>query len=240
MVSADPSVHIYARTDLKKQITSDWFEPTYWQQKHQITGTSEGRFTTYFIDYQDINRKTKNMVLRHYYRGGLVRHMSRDKFVYTGIEQTRCYLELEMLAKMSALGLPVPTPVAARVKRLGHFFCTNDILIETIPSAEDGFHRLIKAPIADDVWVNIGQTIRRFHNENVHHSDLNIHNILIDNSNNIYLIDFDNCCFKEMHLKRCNENLERLLRSLRKEQGRHANFHFSEHNWQALLAGYGQ
>lgn len=237
MTTSDPNVHIYARTDLKSLISTDWFEPAFWHLKQQISGTSQGRFTTYFIDYKDHNNLQKNMVLRHYYRGGLVRHISKDKFVYTGIEKTRCYMELEMLAQMTALGLPVPKPVAARIRRQG-LFCTNDILIETIAGAKDGYHRLRAGKLSEKTWFDIGATIKRFHQENVFHSDLNIHNILIDGDHKVYLIDFDNCCFRAQDGKWPQQNLQRLLRSLEKESANFSDFRFVASNWQQLLAGY--
>lgn len=236
--TTDHTNFIYSRADLKGLITADWFEPHFWGSQHKITGSSKGRFTTYFIDYTDVNGATKNMVLRHYYRGGLVRHISKDKFIFTGIERTRCYYELDMLAKMTALGLPVPIPVAARVQRHGFSLCSKDILIETIAGAKDGFHHLIDQPIAASTWFEIGKTIKRFHNENVFHSDLNIHNILIDNQQAVYLIDFDNCEFRPKDDKWPQQNLARLHRSLLKEQGLHEVFHFGDNDWQALLDGY--
>lgn len=236
--SDDSTNYIYVRADLKHLISADWFEPHFWGSQKKITGSSQGRFTTYFIDYTDDAGITNNMVLRHYYRGGMVRYLSKDKFIYTGIEKTRCYLELEMLAKMSALALPVPVPVAARVQKHGFSLCSNAILIETIPGTKDGFHHLIDGPLVDKTWFAIGQTIKRFHDENVFHSDLNIHNILIDTNQNVYLIDFDNCKFLEKDDKWPTQNLARLYRSLMKEKRLHDCFHFEQSDWQTLLAGY--
>lgn len=231
--------HIYARDELKTLITSEWFEPEFWQQQNQIVGHSHGRNTTYFLRYND-DEYSLDMVLRHYYRGGLVRHVSRDNFIYTGVKKTRCYKELQMLADMAAMGLPVPKPVAARIVRHRFGLCTNDILIETIHGAKDGYNYLKDNPFSEVLWQDLGATIARFHQHGVYHSDLNIHNVLVDEQQKIYLIDFDNCEFRQPQDKWQKENLSRLLRSLLKEKEKHSTFHFEDKDWQALMTGYQQ
>lgn len=237
--SPDKQTYIYARADLQTEVESVWFDPRFWEQNQAIVGESKGRFTTYFIAHDLPHKSSLNMVLRHYYRGGLVRHISRDRFVYTGLEKTRCFRELTMLAKMSELGLPVPKPVAARVKRHG-LFCSNDILIETIEDAKDGYNHLKNGPLSGEVWFEMGRVIRSFHNAGVFHSDLNIHNILIDGAGQVYLIDFDNCEFRSNPEAWRELNLQRLRRSLDKEKGLSKVFAFDEQDWKTLIDGYRQ
>ena len=178
------------------------------------------------------------MVLRHYYRGGLVRHLSKDAFVYTGLENTRSLAELKMLQQMRELNLPVPNPIAARVERVKGLWCRNDILIETLDNTTDGFHLLKQQGLSDATWFAIGATIRRFHNAGVYHSDLNIHNLLIDEAERVFLIDFDRCGFRAQEKRWQDENLARLHRSLLKEQGLHTDFNFTPDGWRQLMAGY--
>lgn len=54
------------------------------------------------------------------------------------------------------------------------------------------------------------------HNAGVNHTDLNIHNILIDDKDKVWIIDFDKCR-KQEHGDWKKQNLERLLRSFKKE-----------------------
>lgn len=44
--------------------------------------------------------------------------------------------------------------------------------------------------IGDDVMEKVGALIRRLHEEDISHGDLTTHNILIDDSGDLYLIDF--------------------------------------------------
>ena len=65
------------------------------------------------------------------------------------------------------------------------------------------------------LWDTLENTLQKFYNENVYHSDLNAKNIIIDNTDNFYFLDFDNSYFfykKELFLK----SLNRLDRSLSK------------------------
>ena len=54
-----------------------WFDPTYWKSRGELDGTARGRGTTYYF-----KTANKNLVLRHYRRGGLVRHVSADKYFW--------------------------------------------------------------------------------------------------------------------------------------------------------------
>ncbi len=63
------------------------------------------------------------------------------------------------------------------------------------------------------------QEIAKMHRANVNHTDLNIHNILIDDQDKVRIIDFDKC-FSSTDTKVSEENLERLLRSFKKEKGK--------------------
>jgi len=229
---------LIARPELRAQVGIDWFEPEFWQEKGAVAGLSHGRYITYFVSYQMPQQPELNMVLRHYYRGGLIQKISKDKFVYTGLHKTRAVAELIMLEKMRELGLPVPKPIAARVERVGLFNCRNDILIETIKDAVDGFKLLKKSNLSSDTWFNIGATIRRFHVQGVYHSDLNIHNILIDRDQQVYVIDLDRCEFREPSDDWQQQNLQRLQRSLNKEKGLFPDFNYANTDWQQLMAGY--
>lgn len=233
---------ILAHNSLAEPVTQDWFDAAFWDKQNAITGESKGRNTTYFIKYTIDNSEQheRHFVLRHYYRGGLVSKLLNDEFFYTGIESTRSISEFTMLQKMIDLGLPVPNPIAAMVTKVSGLWCRNDILIERINDAKDGFYWLLSQNLTDQTWQNIGATIKRFHQCGVYHSDLNIHNIMIDKNGRVYLIDFDRCEFREPAETWQQANLARLLRSLEKENNKEQSFHFSESQWQQLLLGYAQ
>ncbi|RLA04891.1 MAG: 3-deoxy-D-manno-octulosonic acid kinase [Gammaproteobacteria bacterium] len=217
------------------RVCEDWFDPDYWLAKNSIAGQSRGRNTTWFIKAPEKLDKAF-WVLRHYYRGGLVAKVSSDKYIYSGLENTRCYQELEILQEMVRLKLPVPKPVAARVIRSGLFYQA-DLLMEKL-SANDLVMKLQVAAIGKDSWQRIGRTIATFHNQGIYHADLNAHNIMIDEAEKVWLIDFDRCEKRAIASSWQLNNIERLERSFNKEKGLHPSLHFEQSDWQSLKSGY--
>lgn len=59
---------------------------------------------------------------------------------------------------------------------------------------------------------------------------------MLGQDGNFWLIDFDKCSIEQGESWK-KSNLDRLLRSFKKEQGR-LNILFKEENWQAILKGY--
>jgi 3-deoxy-D-manno-octulosonic acid kinase len=86
-------------------------------------------------------------------------------------------------------------------------------------------------------WLEVGRTIARFHRHGVFHADLNAHNILLDGSRRVWLIDFDRGGLREPGLW-CDANLARLRRSILKVCDALPAGRFNETLWTALLAGY--
>ncbi|HET8817712.1 MAG TPA: 3-deoxy-D-manno-octulosonic acid kinase, partial [Pseudidiomarina sp.] len=220
-----------------KDMHADMFTPDYWRSRKAIRGAATGRSTAFFIE-TDLHQ----LLLRHYYRGGLVGKVNKDRFKREPVEQSRAMAEFSLLLKLRELGLPVPNPVAAHFQQASIWGYRADILVEVIPESEDLFKRLQQAPVSADRWQAIGGTIKQFHAADVYHSDLNCHNILVDKEQTIWLVDFDKCGFKEKGDWQ-QANLQRLLRSLLKEQKKAAEqttaFYFDEErDWPQLLAGY--
>ncbi|MBM6551904.1 3-deoxy-D-manno-octulosonic acid kinase [Marinomonas ostreistagni] len=233
-----PSIHPTASSDIVfispncKGVTKDWFKPDYWQAQQKLLKTATGRGTVWFVD-----STLGPLVLRQYRRGGLVAKVNRFHFMTQPLSATRPYQELELLEFMHAKGLHVPQPVAGMVRRKGLFYQAW-LLTKQIPNAEDLFNVLQHTALNAADWQNIGATIKQLHAHNVYHSDLNCHNIMLDDQQKVWLIDFDKCYRDPEQRHWQTHNLERLKRSFDKESSRQSTFHFSEANWQQLLAGY--
>jgi 3-deoxy-D-manno-octulosonic-acid transferase len=106
-----------------------------------------------------------------------------------------------------------------------------------IPGTRNVAQLLSQAPLAPQAWRVLGVAIRRLHDRQVFHSDLNCHNLLLDQEGRAWIVDFDKCGVRGGEAWK-GQNLERLLRSLRKEQGRRSPFHWDEARWPDLLQGY--
>lgn len=229
-------------------VTAAHFSAAYWHAQQAVEGSSRGRNVAWFVRHQH-----HAMVLRHYYRGGLIGKILGDQFLWQAEANSRAMQEFTLLQWMVSQGLPVPKPCAARYQRRGLYYCA-DLIIERIPASQDVATVLQHQPLSAEQWQAVGQAIARLHQAGVYHSDLNCHNILMDQSNKIWLIDFDKCERRaegRWHI----DNLARLRRSLRKEWQKAASsastsdaaaspmlthFYWQESDWLALLAGYQQ
>lgn len=212
-------------------VTVDMFNSDFWQQQQKIIGHAMGRgVTTFFCE------NNKDYVLRHYRRGGLIGKILNKHYFYTGLHRTRAWQEMHLLNLMHGWGLPVPKAAAALIKRGGLTY-EADIILEKITDAKDVFNLLNTEPLDSTDWQRIGAVVRQLHDKQVFHHDLNIHNIMQDKQKKIWLIDFDKCRVKNGEQWK-DENLQRLLRSLRKEKNKNPQFFWQEDNWQWCIKGY--
>ncbi|QLB44273.1 3-deoxy-D-manno-octulosonic acid kinase [Mannheimia pernigra] len=203
------------------------------ERSDRLLGYSKGRGTTWFLNTTP--ELGINVVLRHYYRGGIFGKLIKDRYFYARFEHTRAYKEFFLLQQMLAWKLPVPRPVAIKVEN--SLCCYRaDIMLEKLENTQDLSKILQSQVLSNQQYEQIGKLIRRLHNHQVHHSDLNIHNILRENEEKFWLIDFDKCRIEQGESWK-QSNLDRLLRSFKKEQTR-LNILFNEENWQAVLKGY--
>jgi len=209
----------------------DAFDPAYWQAQDAVTGQSRGRGVTWFVRHHGLS-----LVLRHYWRGGLMGKINPDRFWFHGVESSRAMAEFRLLGQLRELGLPVPRPVAARLQRQGLWYRA-DLLIEQIPGARDLVHLLRERALTPEEWRAIGQVIWQLHQAGVYHSDLNAHNLLVDETGKVWVIDFDKCGLREPGPWQA-EMLARLLRSLRKESMLYKPFFWQEDGWLGFCGGY--
>ena len=208
-----------------------FFEPGYLQANGFLTGKATGRGQAFFFNYAD-----QEWVLRHYQRGGAVAKLLGDRYLWTGLQRSRAWREWNLLAELFELGLPVPAPVAARVQSSG-IMARADLITVKIPDSVSLALRLVEDALDQTAWQHIGSTVRRFHDADVWHADLNAHNILLADQK-VYLIDFDRGYRRQPSNGWKSRNIQRLLRSLRKLASVQSHFHFTMTSWQALLAGY--
>jgi len=196
-----------------------------------VTGFADGRGQTCFYRSGE-----KIWALRHYLRGGLIAKLLRDHYFGFRLKNTRAWKEWYLLNSMTDLGLPVPVPVAASIIRKGLFYQA-DLVTEFIPSSNTLADVLTADSLDAAIWQKVGRCVRHFHDCSVFHSDLNARNILIDNEQKIYLIDFDNCRFRSGDGWK-TDNLARLKRSFEKFKSNNITFNFEESCWVHLMSGY--
>jgi len=215
---------------------SSYFELEYWHKCGGLTGTAEGRGTTVFVQLAG-----EDYVLRHYRRGGMIARLLEDCYLWTGLEQTRAWREWHLLAELYKRDLPVPAPIAARVRQIGLLYRA-DILLAKIPETQTLADILMKATMDSMLWNKLGQCLKTFHAQGVFHADLNARNILLDEQGKFYLIDFDRGDIRQPRQQWQQDNCLRLKRSLDKFVNqalqKKTDFYFTEADWKILLDGY--
>ncbi|MEZ8734958.1 3-deoxy-D-manno-octulosonic acid kinase [Vibrio sp. 10N.261.52.C11] len=218
-LSSNNQVIWFDESLISPQMVKQAFKVEYWQQQNKMIGSATGRGTTWFVELPSMQA-----ALRHYRRGGLFGKLVEDSYIYTGDESTRSYQEFELLTRLKESGVNVPRPIAARVVKNGLIY-TADLLSEKVPNARDLVAVLQENALPKEMYQKIGVEVRKMHAAQVNHTDLNIHNILIDEQGKVWIIDFDKC-FQKQGESWKQDNWNRLLRSFKKEQIKR-NIHWS-------------
>ncbi len=213
-------------------VETPFFDPAFWRQRQALIGQALGRGTTYFV--QD---GSHIYALRHYRRGGMLANWVSDRYCWTGLIRTRPWQEWHLLKTMFDAGLPVPHPVAARVVRQCCSYSA-DLMTLLLPDCHSLADRLAETSLSSELWAEIGATIRRFHDAGIDHADLNAHNILLQEGDSVYLIDFDKGRQRVAAASWKQGNLSRFHRSLMKIAGQGLHPTFFDANWQVFLKAY--
>jgi 3-deoxy-D-manno-octulosonic acid kinase len=209
-----------------------WFDRDWWSRRGEVHDSAEGRGSAAFIEAD-----SRQLVLRHYRRGGWMSRLTPDRYFWQGEAMTRSFIEWHLLYVMQRAGLPVPLPIAAGYRKIDRYSYTADLLTEQIPGTLSLAVRLGAGPLPLTGWIAIGRCLSRFHADGICHADLNAHNVLLDEAGAVWLVDFDRGALREPGFW-CDGNLVRLRRSLEKIAERLPPERFSEADWASLLDGY--
>ncbi|HET7313013.1 MAG TPA: 3-deoxy-D-manno-octulosonic acid kinase [Salinisphaera sp.] len=210
------------------------FDPAYWRSRRALVSEATGRGAAYFLRAG----ANQDWVLRHYRRGGILAHLNRDHYFWTGALRTRPLREFRLLDVLHRRGLKVPRPIAAQAVRRRGAWYRADLIIEAIPDTETLADRLTRQALCTADWRRLGRAIAALHDAGVWHADLNARNILVaDSGRAFHIIDFDRARFRPAGRWR-QANLARLRRSLDKFASQQPEFRLVEQDWSALTGGY--
>lgn len=167
-------------------------------------------------------------LLRPYRRGGLISRFVHDAYFL----DNRPLRELRIHARLYAEGLPVPQPLGVSWRWRGPWvsgaIATREI---DAPNVLE-FLRTTPETAASERLLACGALIRRMHDSDVFHPDLQLRNILVT-AEDVYLLDFDNArIMRRIKPLDRARNLLRLRRSIEKNGLPLAHF-------QPLCEGYG-
>ena len=129
-----------------------------------------------------------SIVIKYYRRGGLIRYLVKQRYFKCG--KTRGQKEYELLQKVRLLGINVPEPISFSYH--GRLFYKGWLVTREIKEHQtlanlsfSNENRTLK--IMKEVTRQISILIKN----NILHVDLHPGNVIVDNQDRVYIIDFD-------------------------------------------------
>lgn len=230
--TSDGAILFDAGLVAQAEFDASWFEADYWRGRGAARAEGGGRGGVAVVQ-----SPFGAWVLRHYRRGGMVARVMGDRYLWSGVERSRGFAELSLLAELHRRGLDVPRPVAARYQRNGVHYRA-DLITQYIADARTLAQQLRGNGIDAATAQRVGIAIARLHNAGGYHADLNAHNVLLD-AQRVWLIDFDRGELRAPQRTWQLENLARLRRSLIKLGAADGGEEVFDHAvWQPLMAAY--
>lgn len=168
--------------------------------------TGEGRGAVRFVPLAE-----GEAVIRRCLRGGVIRHVVRDRYLFVN----RPLAEFELHARLYAEGLPVPEPLAVAWLRRGPWY-HGALATRRIDGVSLAARFDQGSPPSAEELARVGRAIARLHDAGVEHGDLNAMNILLS-ARAAYIIDLDKSRrYTILPTARRRANLARLRRSFQK------------------------
>jgi len=129
-----------------------------------------------------------DVVVKNYTRGGFIKHFI--KRTYLKISSYRCQSEYELLQYLKRLDVSVPKPVAFvyQGSLLYHAWLVTKEIRNTCTLAELSIREPSRAEL---VMGDVVRQVSILAENQVHHVDLHPGNVLVDDKNNLFIIDFD-------------------------------------------------
>jgi 3-deoxy-D-manno-octulosonic acid kinase len=163
----------------KRQLVSCFEKPV--QAAKVVLG---GRAVVSTIQLKDIGPA----VVKNYTRGGVIRNFNRN--TYLKFSRYRCQSEYELLLFLDRLGVRVPKPIAFAYR--GEFFYHAWLVTREIQNACTLVELSRQNPdAARMVMHNLAWQLGILVENQIHHVDFHPGNVLVDNENNMFIIDFD-------------------------------------------------
>jgi len=145
-----------------------------------------GRIRPRSVDIDGIGR----VLVKYYYRGGLLRHINRRTYLRIG--KIRSAAEFEILTLVRTIGVNAPEPVAFAYRTKFAAFYLAWLAVMEIPGAISLAGCARSDPErARAVMPAVEKQVGILWDFGVLHVDLHPGNVLVDDEDKVYIIDFD-------------------------------------------------
>ncbi|MBU1170754.1 MAG: phosphotransferase [Proteobacteria bacterium] len=154
------------------------------------------------------------VVIKHYKRGGLIRHLISDVYLRSGKARSR--QEYEMLETVRSLGVSSPEPLAWAIR--GSQFYKAYLITRKIENTRSLTDICTKIPEQSaEALKKTAEQINRLIVNRIHHVDLHPGNVLVDGDGKVFIIDFDKAHISPMSQKKlCKAYIKRWTRAVLK------------------------
>ena len=219
-------------SELQGKILPEYFDPDFWSDKSETRVLAHGRGITLKVHAENIESA---WVLRQYRRGGLFGRIVKESYFFSSEDKVRSFSEWRITKALYEQGLPVPRPIAAIYFKSGLIYKAA-ILVNYLPDTQT-LSQLLET--TDNInWQAIAKAIYQLHTAGLVHSDLNAHNILINASGTVTIIDLDKSAYFPGMLVTAGhrESLARLHRSIQKVSIRSPEI--TKKDWDEFVQAY--
>ena len=152
--------------------------------KDSINSALGGRTSITVVRLEGIG----SVVIKYYRRGGAIRYLIKQRYIKCG--KTRCQIEYELLQKVRSFGINAPEPIAFAYRGRLLYQCwlvTREIkdhqTLAQLSCLNEERTRIVMKEVIKQVSTLIKNKIL--------HADLHPGNVIVDNQNQVYLLDFD-------------------------------------------------
>lgn len=130
------------------------------------------------------------VVVKHYFRGGLLYNVNRRTYLKTG--RPRNVEEFETIGLVRSAGVTTPEPVAYAYRTKGYILYHAWLVSKEIPASLT-FAKLCRRDpcLAERLLSEICGQVKLLIKNGIMHVDLHPGNVLVDQGQRVYLIDFD-------------------------------------------------
>lgn len=143
-----------------------------------------GRQAVCRTELADIGR----VVIKHYHRGGMLAHL--NKRIYLKLGKPRCQIEFEQMVFARSIGVSTPEPVAFAHR--GAFLYQAWLVTKEIRNQRSLALLSTQDPQrAASVLPALGEQVACLIDHHILHADFHPGNVLVDDHNQIFIIDFD-------------------------------------------------